>query len=41
MTRSEYAKTKNARVVVRGIRAVSDYESELQMAMMNRHIVAD
>jgi len=25
-------------VVVRGIRAVSDYEYELQMAMMNRHI---
>jgi pantetheine-phosphate adenylyltransferase len=34
----EYAGTKNARVVVRGIRAVSDYEYELQMAMMNRHI---
>jgi pantetheine-phosphate adenylyltransferase len=34
----EYANTKNARVVVRGIRAVSDYEYELQMAMMNRHI---
>jgi pantetheine-phosphate adenylyltransferase len=34
----EYARSKNARVVVRGIRAVSDYEYELQMAMMNRHI---
>lgn len=34
----EYANTKNARVVVRGIRAVSDYEYELQMAMMNRKL---
>jgi pantetheine-phosphate adenylyltransferase len=34
----DYARSKNARVVVRGIRAVSDYEYELQMAMMNRHI---
>jgi pantetheine-phosphate adenylyltransferase len=34
----EYARTKGARVVLRGIRAVSDYEYELQMAMMNRKI---
>jgi pantetheine-phosphate adenylyltransferase len=34
----DYARSKNARVVVRGIRAVSDYEYELQMAMMNRHL---
>src|ERR1700726_1044588 len=34
----DYARSKNARVVVRGIRAVSDYEYELQMAMMNRKI---
>ena len=34
----DYAREKNARVVVRGIRAVSDYEYELQMAMMNRKI---
>jgi len=27
-----------ARVIVRGIRAVSDYEYELQMAMMNRRL---
>ncbi len=33
-----YARSKNARVVLRGIRAVSDYEYELQMAMMNRKI---
>lgn len=34
----DFAREKNARVVVRGIRAVSDYEYELQMAMMNRKI---
>jgi pantetheine-phosphate adenylyltransferase len=34
----EFARTKGARVVLRGIRAVSDYEYELQMAMMNRKI---
>src|SRR5580700_696779 len=34
----DYARTKAARVVLRGIRAVSDYEYELQMAMMNRKI---
>jgi len=34
----DYARAKNATVVLRGIRAVSDYEYELQMAMMNRKI---
>jgi pantetheine-phosphate adenylyltransferase len=34
----DYARAKKARVVLRGIRAVSDYEYELQMAMMNRKI---
>jgi pantetheine-phosphate adenylyltransferase len=34
----EYARSKGARVVLRGIRAVSDYEYELQMAMMNRKV---
>lgn len=32
----DYARRQNARVILRGIRAVSDYEYELQMAMMNR-----
>lgn len=32
----DYARQKNARVVLRGIRAISDYEYELQMALMNR-----
>src|SRR5579864_9617274 len=34
----DYARSRNATVVLRGIRAVSDYEYELQMAMMNRKI---
>jgi len=34
----DYAREKDARVILRGIRAVSDYEYELQMAMMNRKI---
>jgi len=34
----EYARQKQAGIVLRGIRAVSDYEYELQMAMMNRKI---
>jgi pantetheine-phosphate adenylyltransferase len=37
----DYARAKNARVILRGIRAVSDYEYELQMAMMNRKIEPD
>jgi pantetheine-phosphate adenylyltransferase len=34
----DYARTQNAAAVLRGIRAVSDYEYELQMAMMNRKL---
>jgi pantetheine-phosphate adenylyltransferase len=34
----DYAHSKRARVILRGIRAVSDYEYELQMAMMNRKL---
>jgi pantetheine-phosphate adenylyltransferase len=33
-----YARNKGARVIVRGIRAISDYEYELQMAHMNRKL---
>ncbi len=32
---AEYAKRNRARVLVKGLRAVSDYESEIQMAMVN------
>ena len=34
----EYAKSINATCVLRGIRAISDYEYELQMALMNRKL---
>jgi pantetheine-phosphate adenylyltransferase len=34
----EYAKSMNAMCVLRGIRAISDYEYELQMALMNRKL---
>lgn len=33
-----YATSQNATVLLRGIRAVSDYEYELQMALMNRRL---
>lgn len=31
-----YARKKNASAIVRGLRAVSDFENELQLALMNR-----
>src|ERR1700733_1528790 len=34
----DYASQKNATVILRGIRAISDYEYEMQMAMMNRKL---
>jgi len=34
----EYAMRQNAKAVLRGIRAISDYEYELQMALMNRKL---
>jgi len=34
----DYAREKKARVLVRGLRAVSDFEYEFQMAQMNRHL---
>jgi len=34
----EYAKKKKARAILRGIRAFSDYEYELQMALVNRKL---
>jgi len=34
----DYARRLGARVLVRGIRAISDYEYELQMALMNRRL---
>jgi pantetheine-phosphate adenylyltransferase len=34
----DYARRRRASAIVRGIRAVSDYEYEFQMALMNRHL---
>jgi len=34
----DYAAAKGATVLLRGIRAISDYEYELQMALMNRRL---
>jgi pantetheine-phosphate adenylyltransferase len=34
----DYAQQKQASVIVRGLRAVSDFEYEFQMALMNRHL---
>ncbi len=34
----DYATSRSATVVLRGIRAISDYEYELQMALMNRRL---
>jgi pantetheine-phosphate adenylyltransferase len=34
----DYAVTRGANVIVRGLRAVADFEYEFQMTMMNRHL---
>ena len=34
----EYARQRGASAIVRGLRAVSDFEYEFQMALMNRHL---
>jgi pantetheine-phosphate adenylyltransferase len=37
----DYAKTKGARAIIRGLRAVSDFEYEFQMAHMNHNLAPD
>ena len=34
----DIARTVDARLIIRGLRAVSDFEYEYQMALMNRHL---
>jgi pantetheine-phosphate adenylyltransferase len=34
----DYAKRQNARAILRGLRAVTDFEYEFQLAMMNRRL---
>lgn len=38
---TDYAKSKNARIIIRGLRAVSDFEYEFQMALMNKKLHSD
>jgi pantetheine-phosphate adenylyltransferase len=37
----DFAKSQNAQVIVRGVRAFSDFEYEFQMALMNRKLAPD
>jgi pantetheine-phosphate adenylyltransferase len=37
----DYARRRRASVIVRGLRAVSDFEYEMQMALMNRRLNPD
>jgi len=37
----DYAKQEDARFIVRGVRAFSDFEYEFQMALMNRKLAPD
>jgi pantetheine-phosphate adenylyltransferase len=37
----DFARAKGAHVIVRGLRAVSDFEFEFQMALMNRRLVPE
>lgn len=37
----DYMRHKQANVIVSGLRAVSDFEYEMQMALMNRHLSPD
>ncbi len=37
----DYMKTKNSKYIIRGLRAVSDFEYEFQMAFANRSINSD
>ncbi len=37
----DYCRRKQVRIVLRGLRAVADFEYELQMANMNRHLSPD
>jgi len=38
---AHFVREKGAGVILRGLRAVSDFEYEFQLASMNRHLVAD
>ncbi len=35
---ADFAREQNAQVIIRGLRAVSDFEVEFKMALMNKHL---
>lgn len=37
----DFAKQQGASIILRGLRAVSDFEYELQLASMNRHLIPE
>ncbi|MGH7543917.1 MAG: pantetheine-phosphate adenylyltransferase [Gemmatimonadota bacterium] len=37
----EFARSRGATVILRGLRAVSDFEYEFQMALMNKHLAEE
>lgn len=37
----DFAKNESAVAIIRGLRAVSDFEYEMQMALMNRHLAPE
>ena len=37
----DYAKSKNSKIIIRGLRAVSDFEFEFQRALLNRVVDSD
>lgn len=37
----DYAKSVKAKAIIRGLRAVSDFDYEFQMATLNRRLAAD
>ena len=37
----DFARQSNAIAIIRGLRAVSDFEFEFQLAQMNRHLAGD
>lgn len=37
----DFAKQENARILIRGLRAISDFEYEFQLASMNRNLAPD
>ena len=37
----EFARSRQASIILRGLRAVSDFEFEFQMALMNKHLASE